>query len=91
MLARTARGTAEVRALTAARAAARSDAAPGTAPPGTAPPAVPGPVRTAAALLRTVRGARSALDAAVYAALVTGGRVRARRGSVWERDESSRR
>lgn len=91
VLARTARGTAEVRALTAARAAARSDAAPGTAPPGTAPPAVPGPVRTAAALLRTVRGARSALDAAVYAALVTGGRVRARRGSVWERDESSRR
>ncbi|WP_187365134.1 glycosyltransferase family 2 protein [Cellulosimicrobium cellulans] len=86
VLARTARGTSEVRARALAR----------TAGAGTPGP-VPGPGRTAAALLRTVRGPRSAVDAAVYAALVTLGRARARLGtragrpSRWERDESSRR
>lgn len=78
VLGRTARGTAEVRAVTRA-------AGP-----------VPGPARTGAALLRTVRGPRSALDAGAYAVLVTLGRLRARRGAArarggWERDESSRR
>jgi hypothetical protein len=53
---------------------------------------VPGPARTAGALLRTVRGPRSAADAGVYAALVTLGRLRAARApGTWERDESSRR
>jgi len=98
VLARTARGSAEVRALAEAAPPAPPGAVPGAgrAPdPGTgrapAAGAVPGPARTAGALLRTVRGPRSALDAAVYAALVTAGRARARRAPAWERDESSRR
>jgi GT2 family glycosyltransferase len=84
VLARTARGTSEVRARALA----------GTAGAGTP---VPGPGRTAAALLRTVRGPCSAVDATVYAVLVTLGRARARLGTRagrptrWERDESSRR
>ncbi|MCG7288064.1 glycosyltransferase family 2 protein [Cellulomonas sp. ACRRI] len=104
VLARTARGTSEVRARTGAAAAARPDgrvtAPPGGGDPGTTTPVpvpVRGPGRTAGALLRTVRGPRSALDAAAYAVLVTLGRARARarsragRPARWERDESSRR
>lgn len=44
-------------------------------------------------LVRSVRGPRSAVDAAVYAALSASSRLpalRARGGAVWERDESTR-
>ena len=95
VLARTARGTAQVRAraATGSPGAARAGGAAAGTVPGidTVAGPVPGPSRTAGALLRTVRGPRSALDAAAYAALVTLGRLHARRGAGWERDESSRR
>lgn len=48
--------------------------------------------QTVAALVGSVRNAGSLLDAVVYAAFVTAGRLGARRSVVrWERDESSRR
>lgn len=49
--------------------------------------------RTLGELARTVRGPRTAADAAVYATLVLLGRVRRpdRAGGRWERDESTRR
>ncbi|MBU5424222.1 glycosyltransferase [Cellulomonas hominis] len=49
--------------------------------------------RTARELAGTVRGPRTAADAAVYAVLVLLGRVRRRdrAGTRWERDESTRR
>lgn len=46
---------------------------------------------TALAVLRTVRGPRSALDAVVYVAMALAARRRARQnGAVWERDDTSR-
>ncbi|MFW0795351.1 glycosyltransferase [Gordonia sp. CPCC 205515] len=46
---------------------------------------------TASAVVKSVRGARSAVDAAVYLALATIARYRAARStSAWERDDSSR-
>jgi len=56
---------------------------PGVAPTGTA---VVGP----RAVLRTVRGPRSLVDAAVYVLLTLAARVRAGRAARWERDETSR-
>ncbi|WP_448631444.1 hypothetical protein [Cellulomonas soli] len=51
------------------------------------------PTLTPTAVVRTVRGPRSLLDAAVYVTLVTVARVQLRRAPArrWERDESSRR
>jgi GT2 family glycosyltransferase len=46
---------------------------------------------TARAILRTIRGPRSAADAAVYVAMALAARRRATRGmAAWERDDSSR-
>lgn len=48
--------------------------------------------QTVLALVGSVRGARSLVDATVYAGFVTAGRLGARRSDVrWERDNSSRR
>jgi len=45
---------------------------------------------TAVAVLRAVRGPRSAADAAVYLGMAVAGRLPYRNAKVWERDESSR-
>lgn len=47
-------------------------------------------LRTAAAVLHTIRGPRSAVDAAVYLGMALVGRQSLRGTSTWERDESSR-
>lgn len=46
---------------------------------------------TAIAVVRTIRGLRSAVDAAAYLMMAIGGRWRYGNAHVWERDESSRR
>jgi GT2 family glycosyltransferase len=45
---------------------------------------------TALAVVRTIRGPRSAVDAAVYLGMALAARWRFRNAHVWERDESSR-
>jgi glycosyltransferase involved in cell wall biosynthesis len=56
--------------------------------PDIAPPTTK---QTVSALVRSVRGPFSLVDATVYAAFVTAGRVLAQRtGTRWERDDSSR-
>jgi hypothetical protein len=45
---------------------------------------------TAVAVVRTIRGPRSAVDAAVYLGMALAARWRFRNAHVWERDESSR-
>jgi hypothetical protein len=47
-------------------------------------------VNTAVAVLRSIRGPRSAADATVYLAMALAGRLPYRNAKVWERDESSR-
>jgi len=47
-------------------------------------------VSTAAAVVRTIRGPRSAMDALVYLGIALAARQGSRDGQVWERDESSR-
>jgi hypothetical protein len=45
---------------------------------------------TAVAVVRAIRGPRSAVDAAVYLGVVVAARWGSRRAHAWERDESSR-
>jgi CelD/BcsL family acetyltransferase involved in cellulose biosynthesis len=47
-------------------------------------------VDTAAAVVRTIRGPQSAVDAAVYIGMASAKRRGFRKAQVWERDESSR-
>jgi GT2 family glycosyltransferase len=47
-------------------------------------------LNTAAAVVATIRGPRSAVDAAVYLGMALAARSSYRRSDVWERDESSR-
>jgi GT2 family glycosyltransferase len=47
-------------------------------------------VATVVALIRTIRGPQSALDAAVYLSMALAGRLQFGSTSSWERDESSR-
>ena len=47
-------------------------------------------LHTALAVIGTIRGPRSAVDAAVYLGVALAGRRRARRSQVWARDETSR-
>jgi hypothetical protein len=45
---------------------------------------------TAAAVIRSIRGPRTAVDAAVYLAMAVAARRSPTRSAFWERDESSR-